>query len=130
MKIVEQRNSTGVMLRVLLDIALWDFLERQGHVKAACNHFDSAGKRRSHNPDWTPPLRDLISFCVDKRLFPGMTAASYKSVRSLASKDCGYFITIEGFNSFTHNPNITPTEGDLRALWQRAEPMLEIILNQ
>lgn len=130
MKIVEQRNSTGVMLRVLLDIALWKFLETAGHEKSACNHFDPGGSKRKHNPDWTPALRDLISFAVDKRLFPGMTAAGYKAVRSLASRDAGYFITIEGFNSFTHNPNVTPTEGDLRALWQRAEPMLQIILTQ
>lgn len=130
MKIVQQRNSTGVMLRVLLDIALWDFLQIKGHLKAACDHCDPTGKRRKHNADWSPPLRNLISFAVEKRIFPGMTAAGYKSVRSLASRDSEYFITIEGFNSFTHNPNVTPTEGDLRALWQRAEPMLEIILRQ
>lgn len=58
-----------------------------------------------------------------------MTADGYRSIRSLASKDANYMITIEGFNAFTHNPYVTPTEGDLRALWQRAEPMLEIILN-
>lgn len=129
MKIVDQRNSSGVMLRVLLDIALWSFLKSASHDKAVCEHFDSNGKKRLNNPDWTPPLRDLISYSVEKRVFPGMTADGYKSVRSLASRDANYIITIDGFNAFTHNPNVTPTEGDLRALWQRAEPMLEIILN-
>jgi hypothetical protein len=124
-----QRNSTGVMLRVLLDIALWSFLKSEGHVSAILTHFDPTGKKRSNNPDWTPALRDLISYSVDHRVFAGMTADGYKAVRSLASKDALYFITIEGFNAFTHNPYVTPTEGDLRALWQRAEPMLEIILN-
>lgn len=128
MKIVDQRNSSGVMLRVLLDIALWSFLKNTGHDKAVCNHFDPGGKKRANNPDWTPPLRDLISYSVEKRVFPGMTADGYKSVRSLASRDTSYIITIDGFNAFTHNPYVTPTEGDLRALWQRAEPMLEIIL--
>ena len=128
LKIVEHRNSTGVMLRVLLDIALWEFIRRNGLEKTVCDHFDKTGKKRRNNPDWTPPLRDLISYAVENRIFPGMTASGYRSVRTLAARDANYFITIEGFNAFTHNPCVTPTEGDLRALWQRAEPMLEIIL--
>lgn len=129
MKIVEQRNSTGVMLRVLLDIALWNFFEKERHIQAVCDHYDKDGKRRERNQNWTPPLRDLISFAVDHRLFTGMDASGYKSIRTLASRDQNYFITIESFNAFTHNPYVTPTEGDIRALWQRAEPMLEITLN-
>ena len=127
--ISEQRNSTGVMLRVLLDIAVWSFFKDGGHVAAVISHYDPNGKKRANNPDWTPSLRDLISYAVDHHLFPGMTPDEYKAVRSLASKDASYFITIDGFNQFTHNPSVTPTEGDLRALWQRAEPMLAIILN-
>lgn len=129
MSIVQQRNSTGVMLRVLLDIALWGFLKTEGHVDSVLGHCDLTGRKRQHNTNWTPPLRDLISYAADKRIFPEMTADGYKSVRSLASKDSAYIVTIDGFNSFTHNPNVTPTEGDLRALWQRAEPMLDVILN-
>ncbi len=129
MKIVDQRNSTGVMLRVLIDIALWDFIKSEGLVKVVCDHFDSKRKNRKRNKDWTPSLRELISYAVDKKIFRGLAANDYKSVRSLVSRDTDYFITIEGFNAFTHNPSVTPTEGDLRALWQRAEPMLEIILN-
>lgn len=128
MSATEQRNSTGVMLRVLIDIALWSFLKDTNHSEPARIHFDKDGKKRSHNTDWTPSLRDLISYAVDERLFPGMTADGYKSVRSLASKDAGYVITIDSFNAFTHNPFVTPTESDLRALWQRASPMLEVIL--
>jgi hypothetical protein len=124
-----QRNSSGVMLRVLLDIALWSFLKDRGQVSAILQHFDPNGRKRGYNADWTPSLRDLISYSVDNHLFPGMTPDGYKAVRSLASKDSSYFITIDGFNEFTHNPSVIPTEGDLRALWLRAEPMLSIILN-
>jgi hypothetical protein len=128
MDIQQQRNSTGVMLRVLIDIALWSYLKAEGHNTAACDHCDKNGRRRKHNPDWTPSLRDLLRYAVEKHLFRGMTADGYKSIRSLASRDAEYFITIDAFNAFTHNPNVTPTEGDLRTLWQRAEPMLQIIL--
>ena len=128
LKIASQRNSTGVMLRVLLDVAVWSYLKSEGHEKAVLDHCDPRRKKRRHNADWTPPLRDLISYGVEKRAFKGMTADGYKAVRSLVSKDAGYFITIQGFNEFTHNPYVTPTEGDLRALWGRAEPLLEIVL--
>jgi len=117
------------MVRVLIDIALWHFYECQKHIQAVCDHYDKDGKRRNFNSTWTPPLRDLISYAVEQTLFTGMGAAGYKSVKTLAAKDADYFVTIEGFNAFTHNPYVTPTEGDLRALWQRAEPMLQIILN-
>ena len=129
MKIEQQRNSTAVMLRVLIDIAIWSFLNDQKHGEAVRKHFDRDGRKRRRNEDWTPAVRDLISYCVEKRLFPGMTANGYKSVRTLASRDSNYLITMDTFNAFTHNPNATPTEGDLRALWQRAEPMLEVILS-
>lgn len=128
MDIQLQRNSTGVMLRVLLDIAIWCYLKDEKQDGAVCDHFDKDRKQRGRNPDWTPPLRDLISFAIEKRLFRGMTADGYKSVRTLVSRDTEYFINIEGFNAFTHNPYVTPTEGDLRTLWQRAEPMLQVIL--
>jgi len=98
MTIVNQKNSTGVMLRVLIDVALWEFIKSEGHAKAVCDHVDNSRKQRRHNLDWTPSLRELISYSVDKRLFPGMTADGYKSVRSLASKDSKYFITIDGLN--------------------------------
>lgn len=129
MHISAQRNSTSVMLRVLLDIALWHFLDTEHHTQAICTHFDKDGNKRKYNPNWTPPLRDLISYAVDHTLFAGIDASGYKSVRTLVAKDADYFITIDGFNAFTHNHYVTPTEGDLRALWQRAEPMLNIILN-
>lgn len=128
MDIQQQRNSTGVMLRVLIDIALWSYLKAEGHDASVCKHCDKTGVRRKNNPNWTPPLRDLISYSVEKRVFRGMSADGYKSVRTLASRDANYFITIDSFNAFTHNPYVTPTEGDLRTLWQRAEPMLEVIL--
>jgi len=116
------------MLRVLIDLALWSFLKDIRHAKPACDQFDKDGKKRRHNSDWTPALRDLLSYSVEKRVFPGMTADGYKAVRSLVSKDSAYITTIDTFNEFTHNPFVTPTEGDLRALWQRTQPMLEVIL--
>ena len=129
LEISKQRNTTGVMLRVLIDISLWSYLIDKKLDKDACNHIDKNKKKRKHNPDWTPPLRDLLSFCVEKRVFPGMVASAYKALRMLVAKDAEYIVTIDTFNQFTHNPYGTPTEEDLRALWNRAEPMLEIVLN-
>lgn len=129
MKIANQKNSTGIMLRVLIDIALWQFIVEKGLSHAICDHFDRDGKKRRYDSTWTPPLRDLISYMCDKQQFPGMDAAGYKAVRLLASKNARDMITIDGFNAYTHNPHVTPTESELRALWQRTRPMLDIILN-
>jgi hypothetical protein len=128
LKIDSHSNSTGVMLRVLLDIALWTYIENIGMAKKACDFADRKGRQRRNNSEWTPPLKKLITFAVKNRIFQGMPANGYKALQTLAAGDVEYFITIEGFNAFTHNPFVTPTEADLRSLWSRAEPMLEIIL--
>ena len=129
MKIESQRNSTGVMLRVLLDIALWLYIVDKGLAEAVRDHVDKSGKKRNFDHTWTPPLRELINYMCDKKQFEGMDAAGYKAVRLLTAKGGSDLLSLEGFNAFTHNPHVTPTEVELRELWQRAQPMLEIILN-
>ncbi len=125
----KQRNSSGVMLRVLLDVALWCFYKGRKLETAVLDHYDKGGKRRARNPDWTPSLRQLISYGAEKRVFPGMPADGYKSVRLLLARDHNWIATIDTLNEYTHNPQVQPTEAEIRTVWERAEPMLEIILN-
>lgn len=127
-KITPQFNTTGIIFRVLIDISLWLYINDRGLADAVRNHYDPNRKKRNYDHSWTPPLRDLISYMVDKQQFEGMDAAGYKAIRLLAAQN-GDIISIDGFNAYTHNPYVTPTESELRALWQRASPMLEIILN-
>lgn len=130
MPIKQRRNSTGVMLRVLMDIALWHFLVEQKHWQAALDDIDKGGKKRKHNKNWTPPLRQLIGYVCENTLLPGVAADGYKSVKLLLSGKGDDVLTIDGFNQFTHNRFVTPTEAELRELWARAAPMLEVILNE
>lgn len=125
----KQRNSSGVMLRVLLDVALWCFYKARNLETTVLDHFDKDGKRRRYDPNWTPSLRQLISYGVEHRVFPGMPADGYKSVRALLAQDHNWIATIDTLNEYTHNPQVQPTEAEIRALWERAEPLLEIILS-
>lgn len=129
MQVSKHRNSTGVMLRVILELALWEFIKDKSEADNVLDKCDPTKKRRKNNPDYIPPLRELISYVADKRILPGVSADEYKSIRTLASKDTSYIITIEGFNSIVHNPGVIPVESDLRALWLRAESLLRVILN-
>ena len=63
-------------------------------------------------------------------MLPGVAADGYKSVKLLLSGKGDDVLTIDGFNQFTHNRFVTPTEAELRELWARAAPMLEVILNE
>ena len=127
--IKKQRNSSGVMLRVLLDVALWCFYKAQNLETSVLDHCAKGGKFLARNPEWTPSLRQLISYGVEKHIFPGMPADGYKSVRKLLAQDHRSIATIDTLNEYTHNPQVQPTEEEIRAVWERAEPMLEIILN-
>ena len=125
----EYRNSIGVMLRVLIEVALWDYIATKRLEKDVLDALDPTRRRRKHNPDWLPSLRDTLSYACDQRIFDGMNAGGYKATRALVSKDADHILTIDGFNAFVHGAYTIPTGGDLRALWHRASPMLELTLN-
>lgn len=124
----KQPNSSGVMIRVLLDVALWCFYKDNSLETSLLDHYDKDGKRRKHDREWTPSLRQLIKYGVDKRVFSGMTADGYKALRTLLARDHNWIATIDTLNGYTHNPQVQPTEAEIRAVWERAEPMLKIIL--
>ena len=123
-----QRNSSGVMLRVLLDVALWCFYKRTGSDTAVINHYDEKRKNRRRNSKWTPSLRELLSYGIDDTIFPGMSADEYKSLRTLLAKDANWIATIDILNEYTHNPQVQPTEQEVLTVWERIEPLLKIIL--
>ena len=124
-----QRNSSGVMLRVLLDVALWCFYKRVQRDAAVIKHYDTNGRQRKRNTNWTPSLRQLLSYGIDNRMFPGMTADEYKSLRTLLAKDANWSGTIDMLNEYTHNPQVQPTTQEVHAVWERVQPLLKIILN-
>ena len=123
-----QRNSSGVMLRVLVDVALWCFFKRTGTDAAVIAHYDKGGKKRRRNRNWTPSLRELLSYGIENTIFPGMSADEYKSLRTLLAKDANLIATIDILNEYTHNPQVQPTEQEVRTVWERVEPLLRIIL--
>lgn len=130
LKVATYRNAVAVLLRVLIEISLWDYLVKNGHHDAVCNYFDKDRKKRRFNQNWTPSLRELISYSIDKHVYDGMPADGYKSIRTLTQKNTGDVLSVEGFNEFTHNRFVAPMELDLRILWNRALPMLEFTLHQ
>ena len=123
-----QRNSSGVMLRVLLDVALWCFYKRTGSDADVIEHYDKNHKNRRRVENWTPSLRQLLSYGIENHIFPGMSADEYKSLRTLLAKDGNWIATIDILNEYTHNPQVQPTEQEVRTVWERIEPLLRIIL--
>lgn len=125
-----QANSSGVMLRVLLDVSLWHYLNEEGLLDKAIDHANKKHKREKFSRDFTPPLRDLIRFVAKERVLKGVVAKEYNQIESLLSRDFGVSTaTIDGLNEYTHSPSMQPNESELRAVWERAEPMLEVTLN-
>ena len=123
-----QRNSSGVMLRVLLDVALWCFYKRKSLDTTVINHYDKKRKNRQRNSKWTPSLRQLLSYGIENTVFPGMSADEYKSLRTVLAKDASWAATIDILNEYTHNPQVQPTEQEVKAIWERVEPLFKIIL--
>ncbi|WP_420615094.1 hypothetical protein [Candidatus Palauibacter sp.] len=123
-----QRNSSGVMLRVLLDVALWCFYKSTKQDAAVIAHYDKNRHYRKRNSNWTPSLRQLLSFGIENHIFPGMTADEYKSLKTLLARDANWSATIDVLNEYTHNPQVQPTTQEVHAVWERAQPLLKIIL--
>lgn len=130
MNLNQQHNSSGVMFRVLLELALWTYLKDIKHADAAMDRWDPTGEQRKRKPYWRPSLQKMIEYAWEKSadVFPGMTADDRKAVGLLKAKNANDLLTVESFNEYIHNPNVSPGIGELKGLWDRAAPMLEFTL--
>ena len=128
LKIAQYPNAIAMLLRVLLELSVWEYVKKSGDANTIISTYDPKQAKRGHNPNWIPPFSNILSSVLDNNYLVGLSSDENKAARTLLAKDNQQFLTIEGFNSFVHNSQMIPTEKELQALWIRVKPLLQITL--
>ncbi len=121
-------NATGIMLRLLLEISLFQFLESKDEIKkmkaAAVAALPHGQHLRAH---WTPELKEMLKWTANERhnLVNGHIAKKINSIIEKNSKDP----VLYNLNQFVHNPEELPEVSGLKKTWHSLEGLFNITLN-
>jgi len=124
----EHPNSSALLLRSLLELALSHYLGKRKEVQ----HIKAAIEEKQGKPlpkDFHPTLRQMLRRALDaETLLPELDAPQRRALKNMeAARDTP--VTIDSLNAFVHNPWETPTERELRAFSGKLTPLLNILLN-
>lgn len=123
LKVTEFPNAVAVMLRVLLELCVSEYIQRTGRNKDLLSKFNGKQKRRS---DWYPSLRQQLTFMLQEMQLSLEPLQRKALTQFVGSK--GTPLTLDSLDGFVHNKELQPTEVELRAIWTKIEPLMRIVL--
>lgn len=121
--LVKFPNSSGVMLRILLEQAVGHFLEASGKLDAIL----ARGRKENKSKEWYPTLRQLL---VELLALDGLKLSplARKAVNKVMRPDS--IISVDSMDQYVHNRYTHPTAAELRAFWEALEPVFAIVLHE
>jgi hypothetical protein len=125
------RNSSAVMMRILLDLAVGHYMSKTGKVKPiiAAERESLYKRKKQHLPrDWFPGLRELMSALIsdpDFKLHP----QAHRQVQRMLKRDESSF-SLDDLNAYVHSPYVEPSPTELRAAWKTLEEIFEVVLHE
>jgi hypothetical protein len=125
LKVVEQVNTCGVMLRVFFEMLVTDYLDKSGKMQTLNTELVKA--RKINNPNTHhPSMTQMMKFIMSDQaivLPPQVRKTINRMIDNPAS-----FLSFEQVNAFVHNIYDGPNEKDLRKLWHALEPLMKHIM--
>ncbi len=116
-------NAGAVLLRVFLELAVTDYLERAGELDGII------AKLKAKNALWSgaPTMRQLVPEIVRiaKKSLPGPDATR---VEKALRHDKAAPFTLSDLHSFVHQSDDFPTGRDILQFWTRVEPLFRLML--
>jgi hypothetical protein len=125
------RNSSAVMMRILLDLAVGHYMSKTGKVKPIIEaERESLYKRKKqHLPrDWFPGLRELMSALISDPDFT-VHPQAHKQVQRMLKRDESSF-SLDDLNAYVHSSYVQPSPKELRAAWKTLEESFAVVLNE
>lgn len=117
-------NAHGILLRILLEMGLSNYMTKTGAMKTLLATFQGKGKPR----DWAPSLKQMINASLNDPSLDIQPAAR-KTLSRLVSQSQS-LLSVETLDGFVHNPYILPDERNLRALWGALEDVFKVVLHE
>ena len=125
LKVEEFPNAVSVLLRVLLELSVSDYIQRKGRTKDLVHQCDKKGTARK---DWHPGLRQQITFVIDS-MDLGLEPLELKALKAF-NQDKYSLMSLDTLDGFVHNKQMQPTEPELQSIWIKIEPLMRIVLTE
>jgi len=124
MRVEGYENCTGVMLRILIELATSNYLEITKKIKPL---LDAANKKNKPK-DWSPTLRQMLSLLLrDPDLQQEISRSAIKVLARATTND-NHPLSLDSLDQFVHNRLEVPTAKELRNFWAQFEELLAFLL--
>jgi hypothetical protein len=124
MRVDDFQNSVGVMLRIFVELAVSNYLEKTGKMKPL---LDEANKKK-RPVDWTPTLRQMLRHLLaDSEIQGQISRSALKALNRCVSSDT-HPMSLDSLDQFVHNRLIAPDARDLRHFWAQFEELLTLLV--
>lgn len=123
LKLSEHPNALAVLLRIFLELLVGHYLDTTGKI----NELLETTKAKEKGPKWYPTLKQMLAHVLkdpDIKLQP----LPKKALSKMLAED-DHYLSIDHMDAFVHNKYVAPSERDLRAAWNKLEPLLILLMD-
>ncbi|MCY4426548.1 MAG: hypothetical protein OXC05_05900, partial [Halieaceae bacterium] len=118
-------NAGAVLLRVFLEIAIKDYLDRTGRLQGLIEELKSKNKL----PKYGVPSMKQLSAEIIKVAKDQLDRNKAILVEKALRYDSAAPFSVNDLHAFVHLPDF-PGENDIRQFWNRTEPLFRLMLEQ
>ena len=118
-------NAGAVLLRVFLEIAILDYLERTGDLKVMKDRLESKGRLRQGIPTMKDLRVEIVRIAKSK-----LPEAEANRVEKALRNDPAAPFGLDDLHSFVHQGKEFPGDRDILQFWARTEPLFRMMLER
>lgn len=120
-------NACAVALRVLLELSIYDFLQRKGEI-AKMIVSEKRKKAKTHqslSSDWAPTFKQMLQHLIDGNFIKN---PQLKKALSIYINKHSKEPFLAELDQFVHNLYYCPTPTDIKNIWKSfGKPLFEIV---
>lgn len=124
LKVDEYPNASAVMLRMVLELCLSNYLDKTGKIQPAIT------KSLPHKgAKWYPPLSQMLRLVADDVSIPIPTLQRKALSQMVDRQKLDQFAcTVDDLDGFVHNRHMFPSPRDLRLFWNKFGDLFTLVL--
>jgi hypothetical protein len=124
LKVAEFENACAVLLRILLELVVGNYLDRTNKIQSLLD----GAKKKGKGTDWYPTLRQMLNAVLADNDIK-LHALARKGLNKMVSNN-DHPLSLDQLDQFVHNRYVAPTEKELRKLWHLLEDLMQQMLEE
>jgi hypothetical protein len=118
-------NSSAVMLRILLELCIANYMDKSGKLKPILEKARTKDKKAK---DWSPTLRQMIVPLLEDPDLDIDPQARKRVNKLVSQKDSP--LSLDDLDAFVHNQYVAPTSREIHALWGVLAGLFKLVLTE